>query len=87
MQQAYILRVSIMGIADDDSICLSHACIAQLLPIHGIALHVLEPAAGHQALPCRPVLQSEQAVKLGHAFLAWAPPHSGPPPPPPAPPV
>ena len=54
---AHILGVGIMGVSDDDGISINDAGIAQDLAVHGVPLQVLEPAAGHQPLPCRPVLQ------------------------------
>ena len=69
-----------MSIANNDSICLGNASIAQQLAIHGIALQVLEPAAWHQALPCRPVLQSKKLLNCGGS-VRWTrepmPPHRG----------
>ena len=57
IKAAHILGVCIVGVANDDGVSINDAGIAQDLPVHGVPLQVLEPAAGHQPLPCRPVLQ------------------------------
>ena len=53
-----------MGIANDDSISIDDASIAQDLTIHCIPLQMLEPAAGHQTLACWPVLQPNSELIL-----------------------